>query len=91
MTRMDAMGGVYDDQGNLVGIVSYTLDKSAQPNAENLNFAVAGKALLHEAGWEFTPQGRQRFQEYMHAIGNIGKPSNVQGSMSPASSNPPRS
>src|SRR5260370_30020341 len=55
-------GPVYDEQGNLVGVVSSTFDKSAQPNAENLNFAVAARALLHEIGWEFTPEGRQRFQ-----------------------------
>lgn len=66
-------GPVYDEQGNLVGVVSSTFDKSAQPNAENLNFAVAAKALLHEFGWEFTPEGRKRFQEYLHASGNIGK------------------
>ncbi len=66
-------GPVYDEQGNLVGVVSSTLDKSAQPNAENLNFAVAAKALLHEIGWEFTPEGRQRFQEYIRAAGSMGK------------------
>jgi hypothetical protein len=64
-------GPVYDEQGNLVGVVSSTFDKGLAPNAENLNFAVAAKALLHELGWEFTPEGRHRFQEYLHAGANI--------------------
>jgi S1-C subfamily serine protease len=66
-------GPVYDEQGNLVGVVSSTLDKSAQPNAENLNFAVAAKALLREAGWDFVQGGRERFQEYLQASRNTGK------------------
>jgi serine protease Do len=77
-------GPVYDEQGNLVGVVSSTFDKSAQPNAENLNFAVAAKALLHEFGWEFTPEGRKRFEEYLHASGNLGKPSEHSRSSVPA-------
>jgi S1-C subfamily serine protease len=68
-------GPVYDEQGNLVGVVSSTLDKSAQPNAENLNFAVAAKALLREAGWEFAQGGRERFQAYLQASRNTGKTS----------------
>jgi S1-C subfamily serine protease len=68
-------GPVYDELGNLVGVVSSTLDKSSQPNAENLNFAVAAKALLHEAGWEFARGGRERFQDYLRAAGNLGKTS----------------
>jgi S1-C subfamily serine protease len=68
-------GPVYDEQGNLIGVVSSTLDKSMQPNAENLNFAVAAKALLRESGWEFAQGGRERFQEYLHAAGNLGKTS----------------
>lgn len=66
-------GPVYDEQGNLVGVVSSTLDKSSQPNAENLNFAVAAKALLHEAGWEFAQGGRERYQAYLRVAGNLGK------------------
>ncbi len=77
-------GPVYDEQGNLVGVVSSTLDKSAQPNAENLNFAVAAKALLHEIGWEFTPEGRQRFQEYIRVAGSIGKANEHSQSTVPA-------
>jgi S1-C subfamily serine protease len=60
-------GPVYDAQGNLVGIVSSTLDKSIQPNAEDLNFAVAAEALLHDSGWEFAPGGRNRFLAFLQA------------------------
>jgi hypothetical protein len=59
---------VYDQQGNLLGVVSSTLDKSFQPNAENLNFAVTAQAILKETGWEFAKDGRERLQEYMKAI-----------------------
>jgi S1-C subfamily serine protease len=60
-------GPVYDQQGNLVGIVSSTMDKSIQPNAEDLNFAVVARALLRETGWEFARGGRDRFLAFLHA------------------------
>jgi S1-C subfamily serine protease len=61
-------GPVYDQQGNLLGVVSSTLDKSYQPNAENLNFAVTAQALLKESGWEFGKEGRERLEAYLKAI-----------------------
>jgi S1-C subfamily serine protease len=61
-------GPVYDQQGNLLGVVSSTLDKSYQPNAENLNFAVTAQAILKESGWEFAKDGRERLQEYLKAM-----------------------
>jgi S1-C subfamily serine protease len=61
-------GPVYDQQGNLLGVVSSTLDKSFQPNAENLNFAVTAQAFLKENGWEFAKDGRERWREYLKAI-----------------------
>jgi S1-C subfamily serine protease len=60
-------GPVYDLQGNLVGVVTSTVDKSISPNAENLNFAVEAGALLHETGWELSPEGHQRFADWMKA------------------------
>ena len=57
-------GPVYDHNGNLVGIVSYTLDKTLQPNAENLNFAIAADALLRDVGWEFAKDGRQHLVDF---------------------------
>jgi S1-C subfamily serine protease len=58
-------GPVYDQQGNLLGVVSSTLDKSYQPNAENLNFAVSAQALLKESGWEFSKDGKQVLEDYL--------------------------
>ncbi|MDP9340325.1 MAG: serine protease [Acidobacteriota bacterium] len=57
-------GPVYDHQGNLVGIVSSTLDKTLRPNAENLNFAIAAEALLREPGWQFAPGGREHLAQF---------------------------
>jgi S1-C subfamily serine protease len=68
-------GPVYDQQGNLLGVVSSTLDKSYQPNAENLNFAVSAQAFLKENGWEFAKNGKQRLEEYRnHLTEPRGKP-----------------
>lgn len=60
-------GPVYDPQGNLVGIVTSMLDKSVQPNAEDLNFAVVASALLHEEGWDFTRNGKERLSSFLQA------------------------
>jgi hypothetical protein len=61
-------GPVYDRNGNLVGVVSSTLDKSIQPNAENLNFAVSAEALLVEQGWELSERGRAKVEAFWKAI-----------------------
>ena len=45
-------GPVYDEFGNLLGIVTSKVARSMEPEAENLNFAVSTDALLHEADWE---------------------------------------
>jgi hypothetical protein len=60
-------GPVYDSQGNLVGIVTSMLDKSVQPNAEDLNFAVIAGALLHENGWDFSKNGKERLSSFLKA------------------------
>ncbi|HVO58673.1 MAG TPA: serine protease [Dongiaceae bacterium] len=63
-------GPVYDQQGNLLGVVSSTLDKSYQPNAENLNFAVTAQAFLKDAGWEFSKDGQAKLDDFIkHADG----------------------
>jgi S1-C subfamily serine protease len=61
-------GPVYDQQGNLLGVVSSTLDKSYQPNAENLNFAVSAQALLKESDWEFSKDGKEHLQDYLKKL-----------------------
>lgn len=60
-------GPVYDQEGNLVGIVNATTDKSMLPNAENLNFAVNAQALTRDGGWDFAPGGRQHFDDFLKA------------------------
>jgi S1-C subfamily serine protease len=57
-------GPVYDDRGNLVGIVTSMVDRGSNPNAENLNFAVRADAVLQSAGWEFRGDGRKRLENF---------------------------
>ncbi len=64
-------GPVYDQRGNLVGVVSSTMDKSLNPNAENLNFAVGADAFLRASGWQVSPRGSQRFAEWLAAVSAV--------------------
>jgi len=66
-------GPVYDQQGNLLGVVSSTLDKSYQPNAENLNFAVSAQVLLKDSGWEFAKDGKQHLDDYLAKLRGLEK------------------
>jgi S1-C subfamily serine protease len=50
-------GPVYDELGNLIGIVTSKVSRSMEPEAENLNFAISTDALLHEAEWEMVSGG----------------------------------
>jgi S1-C subfamily serine protease len=61
-------GPVYDAEGNLVGIVTAKLDRTVDPNAENLNFAATAALLGDSAGWEFQGTGEQRLHDYIHAM-----------------------
>ena len=58
-------GPVFDDRGDLVGIVTSMVDKHGDPNAENLNFAVGADALLEDSGWDFTTFGRRRLTDFI--------------------------
>jgi len=60
-------GPVYDDRGNLVGIVSAKFDHSIDPNAENIGFATRADALLNPSGWTFSADGKQMFDRYAAA------------------------
>jgi S1-C subfamily serine protease len=60
-------GPVYDDRGNLVGIVISSVDRNFSPNAENLNFAVRADAVLDPQGWNFTGEGRKRLDDFVIA------------------------
>lgn len=60
-------GPVYDARGNLVGIVSAKMDHSADPNAENLNFAISAQSLGEATGWNFAENGRASFERFLNA------------------------
>lgn len=50
-------GPVYDDHGNLIGIVQSGFDKEKLPNAENLNFAVRADVLVNPDTWSLLEEG----------------------------------
>ena len=60
-------GPMFDDKGRLAGIVVSMMDRSLNPNSENLNFAVRAQALLDAAGWNFYADGRKRLDAFIHA------------------------
>jgi len=66
-------GPVFDEHGNLVGIVTSMIDKHGDPNAENLNFAVRADALMEDSGWEFEGIGHRRWSEYVAEDAARGK------------------
>ncbi len=61
-------GPVYDDHGNLAGIVSSKFDRNQDANAENLSFAVKPAALLTPGTWHFATGGRDHLQSYLNAL-----------------------
>lgn len=60
-------GPVFDDKGNLVGIVTSMVDKHGDPNAENLNFSVRAEALRPVSEWDFTKAGRKYLTDYLNS------------------------
>lgn len=58
-------GPVFDEKGELVGIVTSMVDKQMAPNAENLNFAVRADALLRNSGWDFVGNSEKRFSDFL--------------------------
>ncbi len=61
-------GPIYDNRGNLIGIVSSKFDNSQDPNAENLGFAAKANDILKESNWTFRGSGRKWLDEYVKAI-----------------------
>ena len=57
-------GPVYDSFGNLLGLVTSTIDKQNDPNAENLNFATRADAFSSSAGWIFRLDGQERLRHF---------------------------
>jgi Trypsin-like peptidase domain len=60
-------GPVYDDRGNLLGVVTSMMDRSISPNAENLNFVVRADAVLDPGRWNFSGPGRKYLDEFLQA------------------------
>lgn len=60
----DSGGPLFDNRGELAGIVISMVDKNNSPNAENLNFAVRADALLKLSGWTFYGDGRRRLTDF---------------------------
>lgn len=58
-------GPVFDEKGNLLGIVTSMVDKHGDPNAENLNFSIRAGALRQESDWDFDKVGRSRLADYL--------------------------
>jgi len=61
-------GPVYDDRGNLVGIVSSKFDHNIDPNAENIGFATKTDALFDSSHWIFSGEGKRLLESYIAAI-----------------------
>jgi S1-C subfamily serine protease len=60
-------GPVYDEYGNLLGVVTSKVARSVEPEAENLNFAVSTDALLHESDWDLAGDeaSRKAFADFV--------------------------
>ena len=58
---------MFDDRGHLAGIVTSMIDKSSNPNAENLNFAVRADALLERSDWVFLNSGREQLDAFVNS------------------------
>lgn len=68
-------GPVYDEYGNLLGVVTSKVARSMEPEAENLNFAVSTDALLHASDWNLTGSSvaQQAFTDFIHQAKVRGK------------------
>lgn len=58
-------GPVYDEHGNLLAIVVAKLDRTIDPNAENLNFAASSSLLRQMNGWEFAGEGHELLSRFI--------------------------
>lgn len=61
-------GPVYDDRGNLVGIVSSKFDHNVDANAENIGFAAKADALFDASHWKFSTDGQKILERYTTAV-----------------------
>ena len=58
-------GPLYDSRGRLLGVVSWSFDKSREPNAENLNFAVPVEDLLKPDQWRLAHETDRSVLEFL--------------------------
>jgi S1-C subfamily serine protease len=63
-------GPVYDNHGDLIGIVSAKVDRNLDANAENLGFAAQAEMLRDPARWSFYGTGRQKLETYLNDLQN---------------------
>jgi S1-C subfamily serine protease len=63
-------GPVYDDHGDLIGIVSSKVDRNLDANAENLGFAAQAEMLRDPARWSFYGTGRKKLETYLGDLRN---------------------
>jgi S1-C subfamily serine protease len=61
-------GPVYDQHGNLVGIVSSKFDRNRDANAENLSFAAKADGFQQKSSWTFRGDGQQKLDRYLEAV-----------------------
>ena len=61
-------GPVYDNRGDLVGIVSSKVDRNLDANAENLGFAAQADMLRDPARWSFYGPGRKKLGAYLNDL-----------------------
>jgi S1-C subfamily serine protease len=72
-------GPVFDDRGDLIGVVTSMVDKNGDPNAENLNFAVNATALQQDSGWDFSSFGSRRLADFISQVVEAEKTLPVEG------------
>jgi S1-C subfamily serine protease len=58
-------GPVYDEHGDLIGIVSSKIDRNQDANAENLGFAAQAQMLCDPARWSYYGSGRRQLATYL--------------------------
>ena len=66
-------GPVLDERGNLVGLVSSTLDRRFEPNAQNLNFAISADVLVRPEGWVVESADKQQYEAFLAAMQSNAK------------------
>lgn len=65
-------GPVYDNHGNLVGVVSSKFDHNRDANAENLSFAARTSGFQQDSNWTFLGHGREWLDRYVAATQKMG-------------------